>query len=409
MQATTMQPVCELRCMRVARIGTISYKPIFHLRRFLKPNLIAYSTFFDIYLMIYTAASQPMHSHQDEDEEKLGDFLSENAAALAELHDIARQFTSYIPTVKRASSALYLNHYLPFCFNILNLFLDKLYALCADHKVLLDAATLTALISLIFKSIQISDNQCLFLMQLHDFVRDHLTANNFHLDERFQDIFINAAQDNFIGLYCGRMILALNTLSGENKNNSTELTPHGQKIIFNSLHNHFTSRISDSLVGLSAELKSLGSELREAADQHDRLATHYELLQISIREFYLSDLKEKNKDLKLRNLLKHPSLFTRKNINLQKLREVLDNRIVLQEKMETLLQEEKDCLEGLVKHADTVLTAVNNYNCLLPEGHAAKEGAALNLIMCKALASLEKYKPKFLLIQDKSPSHQLKK
>jgi hypothetical protein len=350
-----------------------------------------------------------MHSHQHEDEEKLSQFFSENAAAFEELKEIGRQFTAYIPTVKRANSPLYMNHYLPFCFNLLNMFLDKLYAFCFDHHIPPDAATLTAMTSTIFESIDITPNQRLFLMQLHDFVRDDLTVHDFHLDKRLREVCINAAQSNFLQLYCGRMVAILNTLTGENRNNDANISAHSKNLIFNLLHKYFKERISDTLLGLPAEFKELGVEIQPDAERHDRLTTQYELLQIAIRDTRLEDMKEKNNDLKLRNVLKEDSIFSRKNANLEKLQLALDRRIVLQEKLESLEEQEKNCVIGLMTTAEKILTAVNHYNCTLPAESDLKESRELTLIMQRALTSLEKHQPKFSEIQKHSPSNLVKK
>jgi hypothetical protein len=176
--------------------------------------------------------------------------FTENSAELTELTTIARQFIAQIPTTNNTNNTV-LDTQPTLCVKTLNLFLDKLYTLCDDKAIVPDTDTMIQLLNSIFSTIQINADQLQFLRQLHEFVKNDLTVYNFRADEHFQEICQNESQNEAMNIYCGRMMITLNLLSGAMSINETitPMTEHSQKLVLASLQNYFNPRITQAFIG----------------------------------------------------------------------------------------------------------------------------------------------------------------
>jgi hypothetical protein len=325
-----------------------------------------------------------------------GSLFTENSAEIAELITIARQFIAHIPAANNTDNA-FLKAHIPLCFKILNLFLDKLYSLCADNKIICDADTMIQLLNMLFSNVKMHVTQRQFLKQLHEFVRNDLTIYDFRADPRFKEICQNESQNETLNLYCGRMLTTLSLLSGEITLNETiaALTELNQKLILTSLQSYFNPRISEAFIGIQSVMPiEISQALKDMAIRHDLLITNYALIHISLNELIVAEVEEKMREQDP----VEPHFFpSTKSVSVQS--------ADVQLRKKQLLDASEKCVDGLVRCADIILSATNEYNCNLADDSPAKDHPLLCTIMSKAIASLARYKPEFHQIPKPGSPH----
>jgi hypothetical protein len=287
--------------------------------------------------------------------------FSENSAEIAELTTIAHQFIVQIPTANNTDHAIFETQ-IRACVKTLNLFLDRLYTLCDDKKIVCDADTITQLLNTIFSNVKINADQRQFMKQLHEFVRNDLTVYDFRADKRFTEICQNESQNVALNLFCGRMIITLSLLSGTISLNETiaPMTEVHQNLVLTSLQNYFNPRIAEAFIGTQTVMPVETSKvLKDIAIRHDKLLTHYALTQISLNELIVEEVEEKMRNQDSVEI----NFFPAKKSGSEQ----------SAERKKQLLNASEKYVDGLVRCADIILSSINEYTCSLADNSPAKD------------------------------------